>query len=37
VEIINVKFDETDLIKTRKERKNSNILEEHENEELKKE
>jgi hypothetical protein len=37
VENINVKFDETDLLKTRKERINSNIFEERENEELKQE
>ena len=37
VESINVKYDETDLVKTMKERRNSNIFEEHENEELKKE
>jgi len=35
VESINEKFDETYLLKTRKERRNSNIFEEKENEELK--
>jgi hypothetical protein len=37
VEIINVKVDESDLLKTRKESINSNIFEELENEDLKKE
>jgi hypothetical protein len=37
VENINVKFDETYLLKTGKERKNSNIFEEDENEEPKQE
>jgi hypothetical protein len=32
VENINVKVDETDLLKTKKERKNSNIFQEQENE-----
>jgi hypothetical protein len=37
VERINVKFDETDLLKTKKESINSNIFEKQENEELNKE